>query len=92
MDAIHFKVRNEGGIQSKESYVILGITLDGFKEVLGIWIGESESSKFWLMVLNELKNRGVKDILIACTDNLKSFSEAIQATFPQTEIQKCIVH
>ena len=92
MDAIHFKVRNEGRIQSKAAYVVLGITLDGFKEVLGIWIGESESSKFWLMVLNELKNRGVKDILIACTDNLKGFSEAIQATFPQTEIQKCIVH
>lgn len=92
MDAIHFKVRNEGRIQSKAAYVVLGITLDGFKEVLGIWIGESESSKFWLMVLNELKNRGVNDILIACTDNLTGFSEAIQATFPQTEIQKCIVH
>lgn len=92
MDAIHFKVRNEGRIQSKAAYVVLGITLDGFKEVLGIWIGESESSKFWLMVLNELKNRGVNDILIACTDNLTGFSEAIQATFPQTDIQKCIVH
>lgn len=91
-DVIHFKVRNEGWIQSKATYVVLGITLDGFKEVLGIWIGESEFSKFWLMVLNELKNRGVNDILIACTDNLTRFSEAIQATFPQTEMQKCIVH
>lgn len=92
MDAIHFKVRHEGRIQSKAAYVVLGVTIEGFKEVLGIWIGESESSKFWLMVLNELKNRGVQDILIACTDNLNGFSEAIQATFPKTEVQKCIVH
>lgn len=92
MDAIHFKVRHEGQIQSKAAYVVLGVTIEGFKEVLGIWIGESESSKFWLMILNELKNRGVQDILIACTDNLTGFSEAIQATFPQTEIQKCIIH
>lgn len=92
MDAVHFKVRNEGRIQSKAAYIVLGVTIEGFKEVLGIWIGESESSKFWLMVLNELKNRGVQDILIACTDNLNGFSEAIQATFPQTEVQKCIVH
>lgn len=92
MDAIHFKVRYEGRIQSKAAYVVLGITVEGLKEVLGIWIGESESSKFWLLVLNELKNRGVKDILIACTDNLNGFSEAIQAAFPETEVQKCIVH
>lgn len=92
MDAIHFKVRHEGRIQSKATYVVLGITVEGLKEVLGIWIGESESSKFWLLVLNELKNRGVQDILIACTDNLNGFSEAIQATFPETEVQKCIVH
>lgn len=92
MDAIHFKVRHEGRIQSKAAYVVLGVTIEGYKDVLGIWIGESESSKFWLMVLNELKNRGVQDILIACTDNLNGFSEAIQATFPQTEIQKCVVH
>lgn len=92
MDAIHFKVRHEGRIQSKAAYVVLGVTIEGFKEVLGIWIGQSESSKFWLMVLNELKNRGVQDILIACTDNLNGFSVAIQATFPQTEVQKCIVH
>lgn len=92
MDAIHFKVREEGHIQSKAAYVVLGITLDGLKDVLGIWIGENESSKFWLMVLNELKQRGVQDILIACTDNLSGFSEAIQATYPQTEVQKCIVH
>lgn len=92
MDAIHFKVRHEGRIQSKAAYVVLGVTIEGYKDVLGILIGESESSKFWLRVLNELKNRGVQDILIACTDNLNGFSEAIEATFPQTEIQKCIVH
>lgn len=92
MDAIHFKVHHEGRIKSKVAYVVLGVTIEGFKEVLGIWIGESESSKFWLMVLNELKNRGIQDILIACTENLTGFSEAIQATFPQTEVQKCIVH
>ncbi|MFQ7233274.1 MAG: IS256 family transposase, partial [Enterococcus hulanensis] len=92
MDAIHFKVRYEGRIQSKAAHVVLGITVEGLKEVLGIWIGESESSKFWLLVLNELKNRGVQDILIACTDNLNGFSEAIQAAFSETEVQKCIVH
>lgn len=92
MDAIHFKVRYEGRIQSKAAYVVLGITVEGLKEVLGIWIGESESSKFWLLVLNELKNRSVQDILIAFTDNLNGFSEAIQAAFPETEVQKCIVH
>lgn len=92
MDATHFKVRYEGRIQSKAAYVVLGITVEGLKEVLGIWIGESESSKFWLLVLNELKNRGVQDILIACTDNLNGFSEAIQAAFPETEVQKCVVH
>lgn len=92
MDAIHFKVRHEGRIQSKAAYVVLGVTIEGYKDVLGIWIGENESSKFCLLVLNELKNRGVQDILIACTDNLNGFSEAIQATFPNTEVQKCIVH
>lgn len=92
MDAIHFKVRDEGRIQSKAAYVIIGVTVEGYKDVLGIYIGKSESSKFWLMVLNELKNRGVQDILIACTDNLTGFSDAIQASFPHTEVQKCIVH
>lgn len=92
MDAIHFKVCHKGWIQSKAAYDVLDITIAGFKEVLGIWIGESESSKFWLMVLNELKNRGVQAIKIACTDNLNGFSKAIQATFPQMEVQKFIVH
>src|SRR5690606_12741909 len=74
------------------AYVIVGIDLEGRKDVLGIWIGESESAKFWLAVLSELQNRGVQDILIACVDNLKGFSESIHASYPKTEIQKCIVH
>jgi len=92
LDAIHYKVRYEGLIQNKAAYMVIGVDLDGNKDVLGIWIGESESSKFWLSVLNELKNRGVSDILIASVDNLSGFSEAIAACFPDTEIQKCIVH
>lgn len=72
--------------------MVIGIDLDGNKDVLGMWIGENESSKFWLSVLNELKNRGVQDILIICVDNLSGFSQAIAACYPQTEIQKCIIH
>ena len=92
LDAIHYKVRQEGQIVNKAAYMIIGIDLDGQKDVLGMWIGESESAKFWLNILNELKNRGVKDILITSVDNLSGFSEAISACFPQTQIQKCIVH
>ena len=92
LDAIHYKVRQEGQIVNKAAYMIIGIDLDGQKDVLGMWIGESESAKFWLNILNELKNRGVKDILITSVDNLSGFSEAINACFPQTQIQKCIVH
>ena len=92
LDAIHYKVRQEGAIVNKAAYMVIGIGMDGQKDVLGIWIGEHETSKFWLSVLNELKNRGVQDILICCVDNLKGFSEAIAACFPETEIQKCIVH
>lgn len=92
LDAIHFKVRDSGKIISKAAYVVLGVNAEGNKELLGIWIGENEGSKFWMLVLNEIKNRGTKDILIACVDNLKGFSEAIKAIFPNTEIQKCIVH
>jgi putative transposase len=92
LDAIHYKVRQEGQIVNKAAYMIIGIDLDGQKDVLGMWIGESESAKFWLNILNELKNRGVKDILITSVDNLNGFSEAISACFPQTQIQKCIVH
>lgn len=92
LDAIHFKVKQDGQIVNKAAYMVLGIDLDGQKDVLGIWIGEHESAKFWLSVLNELRNRGVQDILITCVDNLTGFNEAIAACYPTTEIQKCIVH
>ena len=91
-DAIHYKVRQEGAIVNKAAYMVIGIDLDGRKDVLEMWIGEHETSKFWLVVLNELRNRGVQDILICCVDNLKGFSEAISACFPEAEIQKCVVH
>lgn len=92
MDAIHFKVKQDGQIISKAAYMVIGIDLEGYKDVLGIWIGENESAKFWLHVLTDLRNRGVQDILIICVDNLKGFSEAIAASYPQTEVQKCIIH
>lgn len=92
MDAIHFNVKQDGVITKKAAYVTVGVDLDGKKDVLGIWIGENESAKFWLSVLNELKNRGVQDILIVSVDNLTGFSEAIAACYPEAEIQKCIVH
>lgn len=92
LDAIHYKVRCEGQIVSKAAYMAIGIDLEGNKDVLGMWIGQSESSKFWLSVLNEMSNRGTKDILICCVDNLSGFSEAIGAAFPKTQIQKCVVH
>ena len=92
LDAIHFKVKQDGAIINKAAYMVIGIDLDGNKDVLGMWIGENESSKFWLSVLNELKNRGVQDILIICVVNLSGFSQAIAACYPQTEIQKCIIH
>ena len=91
-DAIHFKVRDEGKIISKAAYTCLGIGIDGRKDVLGIYIGESESATFWLSVLTDLSNRGVKDLLIACVDGLKGFPEAIKTIFPKTEVQSCIVH
>jgi transposase-like protein len=92
LDAIHFKVKQDGAIVNKAAYMVIGIDLDGHKDVLGIWIGEHESAKFWLHVLNELRNRGVQDILITCVDNLRGFTEAISACYPKTEIQKCIIH
>jgi transposase-like protein len=92
LDAIHFKVRKENRIINKAAYSVLGINITGQKDILGIWVGESESASFWLGVCNDLKIRGVHDVLIACTDNLRGFSEAINATFPQTEIQLCVVH
>jgi putative transposase len=92
LDAIHFKVKQDGHIVNKAAYMVIGIDLEGKKDVLGMWIGEHESAKFWMNVLNELKNRGVKDILITCVDNLTGFSQAIAAAFPLTEIQKCVIH
>ena len=92
LDAIHFKVRKENRIVNKAAYSVLGINMTGQKEILGIWIGEHESASFWLGVCNDLKNRGVEDILIACKDGLSGFSEAISTVFPQTEIQLCVIH
>ena len=92
LDAIHYHVRSEGQIMKKAVYIAIGVNLDGRKDVLGMWVGENESAKSWATVLNGLKNRGVEDIFIACTDNLTGFDAAIHATFPQTEIQNCIIH
>ena len=92
LDAIHYHVRSEGQIVKKAVYIAIGIDMDGHKDVLGMWVGENESAKFWATVLNSLKNRGVEDILIACTYNLTGFDTAINATFPKTEIQNCIIH
>ncbi|QUH27908.1 IS256 family transposase [Vallitalea guaymasensis] len=92
MDAIHYNVRENNAIVKKAVYIAIGIKLDGKKEVLGMWIGGNESAKYWLGVLNEIKNRGVKDILIMSVDGLSGFGDAIHAVYPQTEIQRCIVH
>jgi len=92
LDAIHYHVRSEGQIVKKAVYIAIGIDLDGKKDVLGMWVGENESAKYWASVLNGLRNRGVEDIFIACTDNLTGFSAAIEAVYPQTEIQNCIIH
>ena len=92
IDAVHFSVREDNRVVKKAAYIVLGIDKEGYKDVLGIWIGENESSKFWLGVLNEIKQRGVKDILIMCSDNLTGIKEAINAAFPNTIQQRCIVH
>ncbi len=92
LDAIHFKVREGGKIITKAAYTVLGINLDGKKDLLGIWVGENEGAKYWLRVLNEIKSRGVEDVLISCIDGLKGFPEALQTVFPKTEVQVCIVH
>lgn len=92
MDAIHYHVRSEGRIIKKAVYIAIGINLDGKKDVLGMWVGENESSKYWLTVLNNLKNRGVEDVFIACIDGLPGFTEAIAAVFPRTDVQRCIIH
>jgi len=92
LDAIHLKMRSEGQVQNQAVYLALGINLDGHKELMGLWVGEKEGSKFWLGVLTELKNRGVEDILIACVDGLKGFPEAIETVYPKTQVQLCIIH
>ena len=92
MDAIHYKVKEDHRYVTKAAYVVLGITMDGTKDILGVWIGEHESSKFWLSVLNDLKSRGVLDVYLFCTDGLCGMQEAIQAVYPQSRLQRCIVH
>lgn len=92
MDAMVFKVKNENTISNRAMHFCIGINLEGKKDLLGIWITDNEGAKFWLSIITELKNRGVEDILIACVDGLKGFTEAINAVFPKTDVQKCIIH
>lgn len=92
MDAIYYKIRENHQIITKAAYVVLGVNLEGYKEILGIWIGENESSKFWLSVLNELKSRGIQDVFLFCVDGLTGFREAIGAVYPKAGIQRCIIH
>lgn len=92
LDAVHFKVREDGRIVTKAAYVALGIDAEGCKDILGIWVGENEGAKFWLKVCTELKNRGVEDILIVCIDGLKGFPDAIRTVFPDTRVQICVIH
>jgi len=92
LDAIHYKVRHEGRVISKAVYCIIGLNQEGYKDLLGLYLGEKEGSKFWLHVLTDLQNRGVEDIFIACIDNLQGFAEAIETIFPQTEVQLCVIH
>lgn len=92
MDAMHYKVKDSGKVENRAVYNILGITTEGRKELLGMYVSENEGANFWLSVLTDLQNRGVKDLLIACIDNLNGFSEAINSVYPKTEVQSCIVH
>lgn len=92
MDAIHYKIREDGRIINRAAYVVLGVTLEGTKDILSITIGANESSKFWLGMLNDLKNRGVKEVLFFCVDGLTGFKEAINAVYPDAEVQRCIIH
>ena len=92
LDATVVKVRSEGRVIKKSAYLAIGVNLEGLKDVLGIWLEETEGAKFWLKVMTEIKNRGVKDIFIACVDGLKGFPDAIEAVYPKTEVQLCIVH
>lgn len=92
MDALYFKVKEEHKIVNKAAYVCMALDMKGYKDILGIWVGEQEGAKFWLTVCNDLKNRGVKDIIIACMDGLKGLPGAIKVVFPEVNIQNCIVH
>ena len=92
LDALVLKIRDGGSVQRRACYLALGITVDGERDVLGMWFQDIEGAKFWMQVLTDLKQRGVSDILIACVDGLKGFPEAIEAIFPQTIVQTCIVH
>ena len=92
VDAIHLKIRENNVVENKACYLVYGINIEGHKDILGMWIGESESSKFWLGVYTDLKNRGLSDILIICSDNLAGMSEAIHSVYPEAQIQKCVVH
>jgi len=92
LDALYVKMRNEGRVENRAVYVAIGVDLEGRKEVLGLWTSSHEGAKFWLGVLTEMKNRGVKDVLIACIDGLKGFPQAIESVFPEARVQLCIVH
>ena len=92
MDAIHYKIKENHQYVTKAAYVVLGINMDGCKDILGIWIGEHESAKFWLNVLNDLKNRGVQSVYVFCVDGLTGFREAISSVYPKAQIQRCIIH
>ena len=92
MDCIHYKVREDGRILSRAAYVVLGVTVEGYKDILSITVGANETSKFWLGMLNDLKNRGVKDVFFFCVDGLPGFKDAIQAVFPHAQIQRCVIH
>jgi transposase-like protein len=92
LDAIHYKVKEDHQYIKKAAYVVLGINMEGRKDILGVWIGENESSKFWLSVLNDLKSRGIQDVYLFCVDGLKGFSEAIEAVYPKAQVQRCIIH
>jgi putative transposase len=92
MDALHVKIRDGGHVMNKAIYVAVGVNMEGKKEVLGLWAAQNEGAKFWLQVMTELKNRGVKDIFVACVDGLKGFPDAIETVFPNAEVQLCIVH
>lgn len=92
IDAIHYHVRSEGQVVKKAVYIVIGINMDGEKSVLGMWVGESESAKYWASVLNQLRNRGMNDVLIVSSDNLSGLSSAVESVFPKAEIQNCIIH